>query len=60
MTAFTVIQPAEAERQNAEAEKARVLSGWAEIVALRIEREKQQNACVMGRIWDNMEGREHG
>ena len=57
---MTIIHPAEAARANAEAERARVLTGWAEIVALQIEREKQQNACVMARVWNKAEDQEHG
>ena len=57
---FTVIQTQEAARANAEAERARVLSGWAEIVALKIQREKQQRACVMRPIWDKAEDATNG
>lgn len=57
---YAVIQKQEAARQDAEAERARVLSGWAEIVALRIDREKQQLACVMRPIWEQAEETEHG
>ena len=49
---MTIIHPAEAARANAEAEKARVLTGWAEIVALQIEREKQITAAVMRGAWE--------
>lgn len=52
---IVVIQKQEAARQDAEAERARVLSGWAEIVALKIQREKQQRACVMRAAWDKAE-----
>ena len=57
---MNIIHPAEAARANAEAEKARVLTGWAEIVALKLEREKQQNACVMARVWDKAEETDNG
>lgn len=55
-----IIQPAEANRQADEAERARVLSGWAEIAALRIEREKQQTACVMAWAWELAEEMDNG
>lgn len=57
---YVVLHPAEAARANAEAERARILSGWAEIVALKIQREKQQRACVMRPIWDKAEEADNG
>ena len=57
---FVVIHTQEAERQADEAERARVLSGWAEIAALRIEREKQQTACVMAWAWQLAEEMDNG
>lgn len=57
---YVVLHPAESARANAEAERARVLSGWAEIVALRIDREKQQRACVMRPVWEQEEDETNG